>query len=215
MPSWLIYSLALLNESPLNGSWNFLPAQLKHRPTSRSYFWFISSKTIRKFQCRLSLQPSRRKESLSKLSSRDFRAWHSIVLAAWSTLHWLRHAIIIYKLSYSLKWEWQNVALGSSLWYKANRQKRLSLGSGLEKKTANWDPTSQYDVHQSRLLNWEEEILWQRRSNHLQRSSQSEEVWLPDNHVLINHIPSRMSTWSLYLSYSKRVTNSNFWRSTL
>jgi len=45
-----------------------------------SYFWLISLKTIKKFQCQLSLQPSRKKESLSKLSLRDFRAWHSFVL---------------------------------------------------------------------------------------------------------------------------------------
>jgi len=31
--------------------------------------------------------------------------------------------------------------------------------------------------------------------------------------VSINYISSRMSTWSLFLSYSKRVTNSNFQRS--
>jgi len=34
-------------------------------------------------------------------------------------------------------------------------------------------------------------------------------VELPAKHVPINYTPSRMSTWSLYSSYSKRVTNSN------
>jgi len=173
MPFWLVYSLALLKELPLNGSWNFLSAQLKHGPISRSCFWLVSLKTIRKFQCQLSLQPSRRKESLSKLSSRDFRAWHSVIRAAWPGLHWLKRAVIICKLSYSLKWEWRNVTLGSSWCYKANKRKRLSPGSGLKKKTANRDPTSQCDALQSHLLNREEGILWQRRSNHLQRPSQS------------------------------------------
>jgi len=65
----------------------------------------------------------------------------------------------------------------------------------------------------SRLLNREEEILWQQRSSHLRKPNQVERVWLPANHVLINCIPSRMSTWSFYSSYSKRVTNSNCQRS--
>jgi len=77
-------------------------------------------------------------------------------------------------------------------------------GSGLKKKTANRDPTSSCDIHQSHLLNQEEGILWQRRSNHFQRPSQSEGVWLLANHVLINCTASRMSTWSLCSSYSKK-----------
>jgi len=115
-------------------------------------------KTIPKFQCQLSLQPNRGKESLSKPSSRDFRAWHSVVQAAWPSLHWLRYVIIICKLPYSLKWEWRNVILGST--NKANRYRRLSPGTELKKKTANQDPTSQCDASQSHLLNREEGILW-------------------------------------------------------
>ena len=34
----------------------------------------------------------------------------------------------------------------------------------------------------------------------------------PSQHMLINYIPLRMSMWYLYISYSKRVTDSNFWR---
>jgi len=45
------------------------------------------------------------------------------------------------------------------------------------------------------------------------KPSKSEEEWLLARHVLINHIPSRMSTWPCCLSYSKRVTYSNFQRS--
>ena len=79
--------------------------------------------------------------------------------------------------------------------------------------TANRDPTSQCDTHQSHLLSREEEILWQRKLNHLQRPSQSKEEWIPVKHVLISRIPSRMSTGSLVSSYSESVTGSNFRRS--
>jgi len=65
----------------------------------------------------------------------------------------------------------------------------------------------------SHLLSREEEILWQRKLNHLQRPSQSEKEWLLTRHVLISHIPLRMSMWSLCSSYSKIVTISNFRRS--
>ena len=208
--SWLIYSLAPLRGSPLNGSWNFLPGRLRHGPTWRCCFWHVSLNMIQKFQCRLSLQPIRRKESLLKLSSREFRAWHSVVPVAWHNLYRLRRAVTIYKSPYSLKWEWRNVSLGSSWFYKVNRRKRSSPGSRLQKKTANRDPTSQCDVHQSHLLGREEEILRQWKLNHLQRPSQLEEEWLPARHVLITRITSRMSTWSLCSRYSKRVTGSNF-----
>ena len=44
-----------------------------------------------------------------------------------------------------------------------------------EKRQPNRDPTSQCDVPQSHFLNREEGILWQWKSNHLQRASQSED----------------------------------------
>jgi len=103
---------------------------------------------------------------------------------------------------------WRNVALWSSWCYMVNKPKWSSLGSGMKKKTASGDPISQCDVHQSRLLNREEGILWQQKSCHLQRPSQSEEIWVPVIHVEIKCTSSRMSTWSLYSSYSKRVTDS-------
>ena len=82
-----------------------LPASsIKNGPASRSYFYLVSLRMIQKFQFRLFSQPSRREESPSKLSSRDFRAWHSVVLTA-CPVHWSRCAITICKLSYSLKWE--------------------------------------------------------------------------------------------------------------
>jgi len=147
---WLVYSLALLNRSPLNGSWNFLSAQSRHRPTSISCFWLVYLKTIQKFKCQLSLQPSKRKESPLKLSSKDFIAWHSVVLAAWPSLHWLRRVIIICKPPYSLKWEWRNVALGSNWCYKANRRKKLLPGSRLKKRQQT--KTRQAIVAQPRVI---------------------------------------------------------------
>ena len=81
----------------------------------------------------LTLQPSRRKESLLKLLSKDFRAWHSPIPAAWPSLHWLRHIAIICKLSSSLKWEWLSAALGSSWSYKANMRKKLYKVTAEEK----------------------------------------------------------------------------------
>jgi len=165
---------------------------------------------IQKSQCRLSLQPSGRKKSLSKPSLRDFGEWHSVVLATWPSPHWSKHAIRICKYPYSLKWGWQNVTLRGSWCYNVNKQKRLSLRSELKKKIASWDPTSQCDMHQNHLLNWEDGILWWQKSNHLQRPNQSEEVWLSLNHMEIKCTPSRMSTWSIYLSYSKRVIDSSF-----
>ena len=149
---------------------------------------------IQRSQCRLSLQPRREKESPFKPSSRDFGVWHSIVLAAWPSLRWSRHAITICKLPYSLKWGWQNVTFRSSWCYKANRQKRMSLESRLRKMTASQDQTNQCDTHQSHLLNQEEGILWRRKLNHLQRPNQSREVWLSVNHMGANCTPSRMST---------------------
>jgi len=213
MSFWPVYSLVPLRGLPLNGSWNFLPAQLKYGPTSRSCFWLVSLRTIQRSRCQLSLRPSRGKESPSKPSSSDFRAWHSVVLAAWPSPHWSRHVITIYKLAYSLKWGWQNVKFASNWCYKVNKKKRSSLKLRLRKKTTSQDPTNQCDAHQSRFLNQEEGILWRRKLNHLQRPSQSREVWLLVNHVEINHTPSRMSTWSLYSSYFKRVTCLSFQRS--
>jgi len=46
-----------------------------------------------------------------------FERFQSMALcfpATWPSLHWSRHAITIYKLPYSLKWEWKNVTLERS-----------------------------------------------------------------------------------------------------
>ena len=108
---------------------------------------------IKRSRCRLFLQPSRRKKSPLKLLSRDFRACHSVVLATWPNSHWLRYAITICILSYSLRWEWRNVALGSSWCFKENRRKKLSSGSELEKKTTRQDLANRHGAPQSHLFN--------------------------------------------------------------
>jgi len=141
--------IGTLKEVAMNGSWNFLPARSKYGPTSRSCFWLISLKTIQKFLCKLSLQPSKRKESLLKSLLKDFRAWHSVVPVAWPILHWLRHIATICKLPFSLKWEWQNVALESSWCYKVNRRKKLSPGSKLKKKIVSQDLINYHGALQS------------------------------------------------------------------
>ena len=47
MPSWLVYSSAPSGSLPLNGSWSFLPALSRNRPTLRSSSLRDSSKKTR------------------------------------------------------------------------------------------------------------------------------------------------------------------------
>ena len=160
---WLDCSLALSRGLPLDGSWSFLLALSRYMSTSRSYFWLISLKMIQKSYSRLFLRPSRWKDSLLRYLSRDFGSWHSDVLAAWPSPHWWRHVAIIYKLSSSLRWKWQNIARGSNLSCKENKQKKSSRWLRLKKEKVSLDQTSQRGARRSNLFSQREKILWQQR----------------------------------------------------
>ena len=152
-----------------------LPAgSIKTLDDLKKLFLACFSKMIQKFRCHLSLQPSRRKESLLRLLSKDFGAWHSTVPAAWPSPHWSRYVAIICKLPYSLRCEWQSVALERSSFCKENTQKRLSQGSRPKKGKINLDLIDRWSACQSNLPNPKGEIPWRRRLPPLLNSSQLE-----------------------------------------